>query len=228
MNNLKQIGLAIQMYHDTFQKLPEATVCDAAGRPLHSWRIFVVPYMFSSPLFSMYRQSEPWNGPNNQKLAFGKPVRWTAKGGASEFSPLTPIYSFRCPCLHEEDSSKCITNYLAVTGAGTAFPDDQRVRMKDITDGTQNTIIVVETVADDINCLEPRDLRIDKMSFKINDNSKPSISSRHPDGPHVLFADCGVYRLNPEIPPVTLKALLTIGGGEAIDRDRLIAEGWLR
>ena len=51
VNNLKQIGLAIQMYHDTFQKLPEATVCDATGGPLHSWRIFVVPYMVSSPLF---------------------------------------------------------------------------------------------------------------------------------------------------------------------------------
>ena len=54
-----------------------------------------------------------------------------------------------------------------------------------------------------------------------------SISSLHPSGPAVLFCDWKVFRLNPSIDADTLRALLTVDGGEQIARDQLIATGLL-
>lgn len=44
-NNLKQIGLALHNYHDEYQAFPPAYTVDADGKPLHSWRTLILPYM---------------------------------------------------------------------------------------------------------------------------------------------------------------------------------------
>ena len=44
-NNLKQIGLAMHNYHDVHQKLPAGFVADEDGRPMHSWRVAILPYL---------------------------------------------------------------------------------------------------------------------------------------------------------------------------------------
>lgn len=97
-----------------------------------------------------------------------------------------------------------------------------------ITDGPKNTILIVEVADSDIHWMEPRDLEIDTMSFQINDESAPCLSSRHPDGPLVGFADGAVFRISRDIPSATLRALLTATGGEDIDREELVQQGYLK
>src|SRR5262245_2481223 len=43
--NLKQIGLALEQYRDTYRYFPPAYVADANGRPMHSWRVLILPYL---------------------------------------------------------------------------------------------------------------------------------------------------------------------------------------
>ena len=63
--------------------------------------------------------------------------------------------------------------------------------------------------------MEPRDLRVEDMSFTVNDPMKPSISSSRRRGPYVVFADSiRTYRLSSLLAPETLKALTTRAGGE--------------
>ncbi len=50
-NNLKQIGLALHNYHDTVDALPRGGTYDEAGRPLHSWQTFLLPYVEEQPLY---------------------------------------------------------------------------------------------------------------------------------------------------------------------------------
>src|SRR5687768_8208324 len=44
-NNLKQIAIALHNYHDTFGQFPPAYQCDASGKPVHSWRVLVMPFI---------------------------------------------------------------------------------------------------------------------------------------------------------------------------------------
>ena len=61
--------------------------------------------------------------------------------------------------------------------------------------------------------------RLTVTSFRLNDPTRPSVSSHHTlNGPHVLTVDGMVMSLRRGLPPETLRALLTIAEGERIDR----------
>src|SRR5579864_1381633 len=44
-NNLKQIALALSNYEQANSALPPAFTVDAEGKPLHSWRTLILPYL---------------------------------------------------------------------------------------------------------------------------------------------------------------------------------------
>jgi hypothetical protein len=44
-NHLRQIGLALHNYHDFYGSLPPAFVADSHGKPIHSWRVLILPFM---------------------------------------------------------------------------------------------------------------------------------------------------------------------------------------
>ncbi len=209
-SNLRQIGLGFHNYHDFYHRLPFGATPGPDGTAVHSWRMSMMPFFESHGIHFLYNFNEPWNGPENRNLA-------------SVFDVAT-LYA--CPC-RPNAQAKSDANFLVISGLGTAFPADATRSFADIRDGTSHTIIAAESLNTRIHWMEPRDLRIDEMSFVINDNSKPSISSRHSSGPAVLFADAKVYRISESIDPDTLKALLTISGGELVDRDHLIDDGLL-
>lgn len=71
--NLRAIGLALQAYHADHGCYPPAYMADASGRPLHSWRVLILPYLGEPELFRAYRFDEPWDGPNNARLATWMP-----------------------------------------------------------------------------------------------------------------------------------------------------------
>ena len=104
-------------------------------------------------------------------------------------------------------------------------PTEHR-KISDITDGTENTIAVVEVADSTVHWLSPVDLKINDLSFAINSGNN-SISSHHPNGPAVLFCDGAVFRVNPSIDAETLRALCTINGGEDVSRETLLSQGLL-
>jgi hypothetical protein len=194
--NLCQIKLALLNYHETFGSFPPAYVADAGGRPMHSWRVLLLPYLEQAPLFALYDMAEPWDGRNNRKLIEQRPN------------------IFDCPSRHDGHG---LTSYVAVIGPGTAFPGAGTTKLGDIHDGPGNTILVAEVSNVDIAWTEPRDLDVRTMSWKIDDPKRPSISSPHESGPAVVFADATYRRLGTYHPPDELKAMTTIDGGEHVN-----------
>lgn len=199
-NNLKQIGLALHSYHDEFGCFPPAYVTDEDGKPMHGWRVLILPYMEQQPLYDQYDFNEPWDGPNNSKLHD------------------TMVATYSCPSQPREDSENT-TSYVAVVGSDTVFPGDQSTTFEDITDGTSNTLLVVEISNSGIHWMEPRDLNVEEMPAVINPGEGRSrgISSMHPEGAQVLWADGAIHLLPNSLPTKTLRAKLTIAGGETID-----------
>jgi hypothetical protein len=117
---------------------------------------------------------------------------------------------------------------VAVIGPRTLFPGGGKARRRaDIRDDPASTLVVVESMNSAINWMEPRDLEWDRMSFRLNDHSRPSISSKHRygsyPGPHVIAAGARgspdnqvVASLGGSIAPEDVKALLVIDDGKEV------------
>ena len=200
-NNLKQIGLAMHNYHDTYKCFPPAYIADEDGQPMHSWRVLLLPYMQQQPLYAQYDFDEPWDSPENLALT----------------SMMPDVY--RCPS--DTLSAASETSYAMIVGPGTVSDGTKATAIREITDGTSNTILVVEAAGSGINWLDPRDLDADQISFLVNDQIDGGIASDHPEGANVLFCDGSVIFVDGSIDPGDVRAMSSISGGEVVDRDRI-------
>jgi hypothetical protein len=159
-------------------------------------------------LYNAYNFGEPWNGPNNSKLASRMPAYYTCPNGDDDGGRFQ---------ANAWISNSVRTSYLAIAGVGTTFPGTRPTSIRDVRDSAATTIMVAEVADTDVHWMEPRDLDTSAMSLIINDRTRPSISSHDPEGPHVICVDGSRPALRPTLPPQVVKALTTIAGGEKID-----------
>ena len=237
-NNLRQVMLGIEAYHAQYGRLPCHALYDLQKQPIHSWRTLITPYLAGTR--QLYRWSEPWDGPFNQRLAQGfevevgvseNPVVAQGKPLVKAIDPEDGVllidyaWPFRRAGVMDES---CRIHFFAVVGKETAWPEDGSIALDDIADGAENTLLLVESHSVSAYWSEPRDLRFDEMDFAINVQGGCGISGPAGREPLVLFADGEVYRLQPETSPEVVRALLTANGGEQVDRHQLLNEGLLR
>lgn len=195
---LKQIAVALHSYHDRYGCFPPGVVRDAQGRPLHSWRVLLLPFLERRDLYAKYRIDEPWDGPNNRKL-HGVDM---------------PLFS----CESRTGGTKAAgeTPYVVVAGPRTAFPDGRCVALSEVSDDPGQTLLVVEIEGSGIHWMEPRDLYVTQMSRRINPPSGQGISSPHPTGgANVVMVDGTVTFLSAdELTESELESLVTIAAGD--------------
>jgi hypothetical protein len=210
VNTLKQIGLALHNYHDRYGSFPPAYVADAQGKPMHSWRVVVLPFLDEDALYQKYRFDEPWDGPNNRTLASSAPT------------------CYRCWSRElAEPGSPQVTPYVAVTGPGTAWPGAKATRFKDCRDGASHTIMLVETAGADIAWSEPRDVTLEEVLSEAGAIRRVPSShhcvgrtyfffNTYPVAGHVLAMDgsCGCAARQPS--RAELAPLLSIDGGDSL------------
>ncbi len=212
-NNLKQIGLAMQQYEAKYGCFPPAYIPDENGKPKHSWRVLILPFLGYKEMYDAYHFDEPWNGPHNMVMAECWLNDYLCP---SDPTPRTP-----------DPDHMGKTNYVMLVGPHAISDGPTARRKADITNGLGNTIMVIEVVGADINWLEPRDLDVSKMTFHIVHPGKESttnvtdISSGHPSSANVLMCDGTVRSLPDTIDPGVLKAMTTIDGGQTVNMDAL-------
>jgi hypothetical protein len=119
-DNLRRIALAMLMYEREHGALPPAYSVDANNRPLHSWRVLLLPYLDEKDLFAKLRLDEPWDSQHNRRFH-----------GAS-----VPIY--QCPSAALRPGQ---TTYSVIVGEKTAFRGGQGRCLADL---GVNTVLVVE------------------------------------------------------------------------------------
>jgi prepilin-type processing-associated H-X9-DG protein len=122
-NNLKQIGLGLQNYHDTYKVFPPGSF----GNDTWIWATLLLPFVEQGALFDVLKPD-------------GRTVP------AANADTQTRIATYRCPSDVGEDINDNFANY------GTSnYPinwdiasDNSRTRMADVLDGTSMTILVAE------------------------------------------------------------------------------------
>jgi hypothetical protein len=202
-HNLQQIAVAMMNYREQNGCFPPAFVADKNGKPMHSWRALLLPYLeggFESP-GSLYKYDEPWDSPRNRKITD------------------LPLTFYQCPS--QADRKQPTTSYMMVVGPHTVSDGPHSRKIEDITDGTVNTVMVVEVADSGVGWAEPKDLEFDKIDFKINGEKRPGIGSCHSGGAFVAFF-CGgrVEFVENATSPERVKAMLTIDGREKATGER--------
>ncbi len=187
--------MAVASYHEAYGCFPPAYVAGPDGKPMHSWRVLILPFMDQPALYNAYKFDEPWNGPSNRHLA-------------------GQIGSIYLRSGLESDQIET-TSFVAVVGPQTAWPGSQPRNREEFGDGTHDTLIVVEVPDGRFRWMEPRDLDFDNMSFKVNDPSGRGLGSGL-GGARVVSADGTVRTLPDDFDGKKLRAMLTANGGEAI------------
>src|SRR6516165_8146874 len=125
---------------------------------MHSWRVLILPFLGQHEVYNAYVFDEPWNGPNNRKLA-GK---------------IGNIYLR----LGLDSDQLHTTSFVAVVGSQTMWNGSQPTNRDNLGDGSHDTLLVVEVPDWRFLWMEPRDLEFDSMSFGINDRSGRGLGSR--------------------------------------------------
>jgi prepilin-type processing-associated H-X9-DG protein len=205
MNHLKQIAIGLLNYHDVNGAFPPAYVSDANGKPLHSWRVLILPYMDEAALYKRYNSNEPWDGPNNSKLATQIPE------------------PYRCPANVDNTAGNLETHYFAVVSPETGWGKNFR----QFNDGSSTTIMVIEATGLGINWMEPRDVTLEE-AIDLLTSKKRSGHAHVDDGfltttyyetsyRNVVYGDGHVEWMGELKDAAIAKALFTVAGGERID-----------
>jgi prepilin-type processing-associated H-X9-DG protein len=198
VTNLRQIVLAVCKYHDVYHRIPPAYNNGPDGKQLLSWRVHILPYLGQKSLYDEFHKDEPWDSEHNKTLIARMPAVYT------------------CPSGSRTPANEGKTTYLTPRGPSTIFPGANAIGIGDITDGTSNTILVVDA-ADGaaVTWTKPDDWDI-SVELKAQ-----SLFGHHSQGTNFGFADGSVRFLKETITPKLLHDLTTRNGGEIIYWDDL-------
>ena len=117
---LKTLLRAMYDFHDLFGHFPAPSNRRDKSEQSHSWRIALLPLLGHSDLYKQYRFDERWDSENNRKLLEKMPTVFDTK----------------------EDFNRDIgmTRFQMLVDGGAAFDDSRPTHLRDITDGTANTL----------------------------------------------------------------------------------------
>ncbi len=191
---LRQIGGGLRAYAQTYGALPPAYTTDANGKPLHSWRTLILPFIDASELYETIDLTKPWDDPVNAK-AFK-----------------TTIGLFHCP---ETNAPPNTTTFLAVSGANCCFNPTKARRLAEIADGESATLMLIE-VSDEhaVPWMAPVDA---SESLVLNLGSIKD--QLHGGGFNACFVDGAVKFMNSTIDTEVLRKLMTIAGNDPLGSD---------
>src|SRR5581483_1997574 len=140
---LQQLGLAMHNYHDAHGHFPTNAIYSKNSKPLLSWRVALLPYLGHNDLYKQFKLDESWDSEHNKQLIEKMPD------------------VFRSPRMRLKQAG--MTTYLAPLGEHLLFTGtDKKIKIADITDGTSNTIMLVDTADDQaVVWTRPEDLKVD-------------------------------------------------------------------
>jgi prepilin-type N-terminal cleavage/methylation domain-containing protein/prepilin-type processing-associated H-X9-DG protein len=228
-NNLKQLGLALHHYHDTYKSFPMGTNIHRSSSCYGlSWHVYLLPFVEEQDI---YAQINPEAGP-------------CGEGGVPNF---TGVPIFRCP---SSELAQGKTNYAGTAGArklkdqhpscgdyatdGVLYPLSH-TRIKHVADGTSHTLLVGERIygvdywmygasfrkvrEEEQTCMKA----VKNVVYPLNTDQRVDrendffFGSEHPGGAQFTYTDGHVGFINETINFTVYQDLSTKSGGEVMD-----------
>tara|TARA_R110002124_G_C8897120_1_gene509590 strand:+ start:396 stop:1355 length:960 start_codon:yes stop_codon:yes gene_type:complete len=190
-NNLKQIGLALHNYYDTYGVFPPGGTQTTDGVPYQGWSTSILPFVDQAPLYNRIDFDQPWNAPDN----------------IDYFKQEIPVYLN--PNIEERVSPEGLglSHYV---GNELVMKLNYGLGIRNISDGTSNTILAFEVGENFKPWGDPTNIAL--PADRMGPGNKPAFRG----GSHVLLGDGSVRFVSENIDPAILKKLETPGGGEFI------------
>jgi type II secretory pathway pseudopilin PulG len=191
-NNLKQIAIALQNYERDFGCLPPAYTVDANGRPLHSWRTLILPYIEQQALYDTIDLSKPWDDPANKEAC----------------DSYISIYD--CPSHDNIEEERAKTVYLAVVAPGGCFQPAYGRALQEITDNHGLTLTVVEVDSGHaVPWMSPSDADA-ALILSLGQSDK----LLHRSVWQAAYVDGRTRSMSQETPPAALRAMISVAGND--------------
>ncbi|MEZ6131014.1 MAG: DUF1559 domain-containing protein [Planctomycetaceae bacterium] len=124
--NLKQLGLAMHNFHDVYGNFADDNGGAGAAKGKLSWRVHLLPYLDEAVLYRKFRLDEAWDSDHNKTLIEEMPA------------------VFRSPGVAQKGQ----TSIHILVGEGALFEGERAPALRDIHDGTSNTLLMVMAGAD--------------------------------------------------------------------------------
>lgn len=213
-NNLKQLAIAIHNYHDTHNKFPLGTHPNADLKPekRFSWMTTILPFMEQQFIFNELDLDKAWDDDANVDLAesniavYLHPGIVTNKGpdfGATHYVGMAGVGK-ETLTLEQHNNKTGVFGYNRLT------------RFRDITDGTSNTLMILEVNKNHGNWAAGGSSTIRALTQKPYIGGADGFGGQRPDGVQAALCDGSVRFISANIDPSVLESLATAQGGEVI------------
>ena len=162
-NKLKQFGLALHNYHDTFQTLPPAmvalggTTCPNNAQPSDDarapWSVLILPYMDQTNTYNAFDVNSgnatwainnQFPGSNKTAQFRANPAFWCPSDPYSKTSEINYMIVAGGGTLGNSGCAATSTANFILYSNGVSFINSS-IGLKDITDGSSNTYLMGET-----------------------------------------------------------------------------------
>jgi len=217
-SHLEQLAVALHNFHDQYKNFPPVMLVGPDGKPWHSWRVLLLPFLDQYKLYDQYIWTEPWDGPNNKNLIEKMPA------------------VFGNPSFGDNDDR--FTHVVAITGDGMAFAaeggqfDGKKVNLvtakgrtrSDFADGLSNTLILGPAdPARQIPWTKPEDIEIKSNFSGLGQKDGFPLSYRDGKSAAGVFmrGDGSPVAILEGIDKDRFRSLLTISGREKVDWDAI-------
>ena len=175
-NNMKQIMLAFHNYESAFQHFPTWCGSEKLKHPI-SWRVAILPFLGHSELYDKYNPDEPWDSKANEEVLKNMPDVFRHPSFPQD--SITTNYigiagrdgafgvkgaKVRGPEVGDSYTDGFGADYGEVddesANDGVAADYGNAYGFGDVTDGTSNTVFVIESKAN-IPWTKPEDFMVD-------------------------------------------------------------------
>ena len=215
VNNLRQMGIGLQLYHGTWNRFPPGGIefrsaMQPHGRQL-AWSVFLLPFVEQQPLYDRLDTSKAFDAPENAAGAATVLPLYICPSVPDGFR----LQSGRGPCFYGGIFGERITSPNNPPKGVMLF--DRAVSMAEIIDGTSQTLILAEDSSfSDGQWINARNIFDQAYSINRAPDFENDIRSEHPRGAHGLFCDGSVRFLEESMDLPTLAAICTRAGREVI------------